>query len=192
LDAILFPGSGSIKNYFQRNISANEAPEGVGGSGGTGAGTGVSNRVGPFSSREGISMSMDLTLASPSPSPSVCAAPIPVPVAVPSHQNLNLEANTCGPSSTPRERRDRERDIGPFRAIEGTDCLSGRDGPFSSATSHTAATVAPAAVNSMPFSSDHNKNPASDIKSRNKSPKKVSKFFSKISINVRICCTELH
>jgi hypothetical protein len=148
-----------------------------------------------------MSISMDLTLASPSSSPSVCAAPVPVPVpvAVPSHLHLDLtvdfKSSTCRSSNSSRENRDRDRDsdrdrdIEPFIAIGGTDCVSRRDGPFSSKTTHTTAAPAPEAivVGSMPFSSPHNRNTASDIKSRNKSPKKVSKFFSKISINVRIC-----
>jgi hypothetical protein len=150
-----------------------------------------------------MSISMDLTLASPSSSPSVCAAPVPVPVpvAVPSHLHLDLtvdfKSSTCRSSNSSRENRDRDRDrdsdrdrdIEPFIAIGETDCVSRRDGPFSSKTTHTTAAPAPEAivVGSMPFSSPHNRNTASDIKSRNKSPKKVSKFFSKISINVRIC-----
>jgi hypothetical protein len=148
-----------------------------------------------------MSISMDLTLASPSSSPSVCAAPVPVPVpvAVPSPLHLDLtvdfKSSTCRSSNSSRENRDRDRDsdrdrdIEPFIAIGGTDRVSRRDGPFSSKTTHTAAAPAPEAivVGSMPFSSPHNRNTASDIKSRNKSPKKVSKFFSKISINVRIC-----
>jgi hypothetical protein len=148
-----------------------------------------------------MSISMDLTLASPSSSPSVCAAPVPVPVpvAVPSPLHLDLtvdfKSSTCRSSNSSRENRDRDRDsdrdrdIEPFIAIGGTDCVSRRDGPFSSKTTHTTAAPAPEAivVGSMPFSSPHNRNTASDIKSRNKSPKKVSKFFSKISINVRIC-----
>jgi hypothetical protein len=162
------------------------------------------SKVGPFTSREGNSISMsnsismDLTLASPSSSPCVCAAPVqvPVPVAVSSHLHLDLTLDFKCSSYSSLENRDRDRDsdrdIEPFIAIGGTDCVSRRDGPFSSMTTHT--TAAPASevasavvVGSMPFFSPYNRNTVSDIKSINKSPKKVSKFFSKISINVRIC-----
>ena len=192
---------------------------------GTGTGTEVLRRVGPFTSMDSMGMGMrdsiDLTLAAPSPSTSVCAAapvplpvpasaPVPVPVTVPDHLDLNenLKTNTCNRPITSGEHTDRDADVEQLRASGGSGSGSGTasagaassvrvHGPFSSLTAHTSprapASPAPAAVvaGSTPLSSSHSRNTASDMKPRNKSPKKVSKFFSKISIDVRIC-TALH
>jgi hypothetical protein len=167
----------------------------------------------------GMRDSIDLTLAATSPPTSVCAAtpvplpvpaPAPVPVTMPDHLDLNqnLKMNTSYRPNTSGEHTDRDADVEQLRASEGTGSGIGCGtagaassvrvhGPFSSLTAHTSyrapASPAPAAVvaGSTPLSSSHSRNTASDMKPRNKSPKKVSKFFSKISIDVRIC-TALH
>lgn len=77
----------------------------------------------------------------------------------------------------------------------GSELRGSRDGPFSHTTCHittsaatTAATktttTAAVGVGSIPSYPSHRINSVSAIKIKDKSPKKVSKFFSKISINV--------